>query len=80
MENLLPLIPWWAFVLLGLCLIGLLAMIGMAVFTFVLKVGVAINEARKPPHMDTGDYRLNQGHEVRPETARRRDGGDVDAR
>ena len=80
MENLLPLIPWWAFVLLGLCLIGLLAMIGMALFTFVLKVGVAINEARKPPHLDTGDYRLGQGREVRPEAARRSDAEDAEAR
>ena len=74
MDNLLPwAIPVWGLVLLGLCLVGLLASFGMALFTFFFKVGVAINEARKPPHIDQGDYRLDQGREVRPEAGRRRD-------
>ena len=67
MESLLPSISLWVLIGLVLCLVGLVTMACMALFTFLFKVGVAINEARKPPHLDAGDYRLDQGREVRPE-------------
>ena len=66
-PDLFSALPIWAFVLVALCLVGLIASAGMAVFAFFFQAGVAINEARKPPHLDAGDYRLDQGREVRPE-------------
>lgn len=73
MDDLFASVPIWLLATLALCLVGLAASIGVALFTFVFKVGVAINESRKPPHLDAGDYRLEQGHEVRTETTQRRD-------
>ena len=67
MDNPFVSFPWWALALGALCLIGIIASIGMAGFTFLLQVGVAINEARKPAHTDSGDYRIEQGHEARHE-------------
>ena len=77
MDSLFPLIPGWALVLLGLCLVGIVASVGVAVLMFLFKAGVAIHEARKPPHVDAGDYRIEQGREVRAEGRHR--GGAEDA-
>ncbi len=67
MDELLSLIPGWVIVLLVLFVVGLIVSAGVALFVFLFHVGVAINESRKPPHIDVGDYRLDQGREVRPE-------------
>ena len=71
MDAISSLIPGWAIVLLVLFVVGLIVSAGLALFVFLFQVGVAINESRKPPHIDAGDYRLNQGREVRPEGASR---------
>ena len=60
-------LPIWALLLVGLCIMVLVAVLGMGLFTLALKIGVIINESRKPPHRDSGDYRIGQGAEVRPE-------------
>jgi hypothetical protein len=60
-------VPGLVIVALVLCGIVLLFAIGAALFTFLVKVGVIVREARRPVHMDSGDYRLEQGHEVRGE-------------
>ncbi len=71
--DLIGALPLWALVLLGLCLVVLVVAIGGMLFGFFFKLGVAINESRRPPYYDAGDYRLDQGREVRPEqTARPR--------
>lgn len=67
MDALFSLLPNWVIVLLVLALIGLLVSVVIGVFVFLFQVGVVINESRKPPHIDAGDYRLAQGREVRPE-------------
>lgn len=74
MWDLVPSIPLWAIVLAGLCVVALLALIGSAIFAFIFKAAVVIGEARKPPHLDAGDYRLSQGREIRTEgSSRQRD-------
>jgi hypothetical protein len=64
-------IPRWLIVALMLCAIGLVVSAAVALFGFFFKAGVVIHEARKPPHSDQGDYRLEQGREIRPEAERR---------
>lgn len=54
-----------------LCLILILAVIGVAGFIVALKMGVIVHQATKPAHLDTSNYTLNQGREVRPEEERR---------
>jgi len=55
-------------ILLGiLCLIVVLAAIGAVGFVVALKMGVIVHQATKPTHLDTGNYTLDQGREVRPE-------------
>jgi len=61
-------LPLWVWLGIGLCALVLLAGVGISLFSFLFQAGVAINEARKPPHIDAGDYSLSQGHEVRTET------------
>ena len=78
MESLLPVLPFWVIIGLGLCLIVLAVSAGISLFVFLFKAGVVVHEARKPPHLDAGDYRLDQGREVRTEGAPRRERGDVD--
>ena len=78
MDTVFSWIPGWLWILLGLGLLTLLATVAISLLVFFFKVGVAINEARKPPHMDTGDYYIDQGREVRPELAQRRDTGDAE--
>jgi hypothetical protein len=72
--DLIAQLPLWALVLLGVCLLGIAVAIGTLLFGFFFKVGVAINESRRPPSYDVGDYRLDQGREVRPEQTQRRAG------
>ena len=79
-PNLLSLIPVWAWVMIGLCLATLLVFAGTSLITFLVKLGVIVGEARRPPHIDAGDYRLAQGHEVRPEQEQRSQAGDRETR
>ncbi len=59
-------------ILLGvLCLIVFLAAIGAVGFVVALKMGVIVHQATKPTHLDTGNYTLDQGREVRPEEEER---------
>lgn len=54
-----------------LCLILLLVVVGVAGFIVALKLGVIVHQATKPTHLDTANYTLDQGREVRPEEDRR---------
>jgi hypothetical protein len=58
--------------LIGLVLCGLvlLATLGLGLITLLIKLGVIVREAQKPPHLDGGDYRLDQGREVISEDRR----------
>ncbi len=50
--------------LLLLCGVVLFSMFAWALFWILLRVGVIADYARKPPHVDSGDYRIEQGREV----------------
>ncbi len=54
-----------------LCLILILAVVGVGGFIVALKLGVIVQQAAKPTHLDTANYTLDQGREVRPEEGRR---------
>ncbi|GIW02993.1 hypothetical protein [Roseiflexus sp.] len=54
-----------------LCLILVLAVVGVSGFIVALKLGIIVQQAAKPTHLDTGNYTLEQGREVRPEEERR---------
>jgi hypothetical protein len=56
--------------LLVFCVIGLLAVLGVGGFMVLLKLGVIVREASRPAYQDSGDYRIDQGREVRPEDDR----------
>jgi hypothetical protein len=56
--------------LLALCAIGLVAVLGVGVFLVLVKLGVIVREASRPTYQDSGDYRIDQGREVRPEDDR----------
>jgi hypothetical protein len=56
---------------LVLCGVVLLFVVGTGLITFLIKIGVIVREAQRPPHVDAGDYRLDQGHEVRGEDQQR---------
>jgi hypothetical protein len=58
-------IPFWLIVIVGIVVLLFLGSLLTGFFWFLFQAGVAINESRKPPHTDAGDYRLDQGHEVR---------------
>ena len=60
-------IPGMLIVALVVCSAVLLFAVGAAIITLSIKAGVIVREAQRPPHMDGGDYRLNQGREVRSE-------------
>ncbi len=64
-------LPTWAVVLIGLGLLVLVAVIAVALFGFFFKLAVIAGEARRPPHLDAGDYALDQGRDVRPEQSGR---------
>ena len=57
-------------VLLVLCAIGLVAILGVGGFIVLVKLGVIVREASRPAYQDSGDYRIDQGREVRPEDER----------
>ena len=56
--------------LIVICAIGLLAVLGVSGFLVLVKLGVIVREATKPAYQDSGDYRMDQGREVRPEDDR----------
>jgi hypothetical protein len=60
-------------VLVGVILCGviLLGVLGMGLFNLLLQLGVIVRESRRPPHLDSGDYRIDQGREVRSEEQQR---------
>jgi len=53
------------------CLIIAIIVIGATGFVVALKLGIIVREAAKPGHLDSGNYTLDQGREVRPEEERR---------
>ena len=60
-------IPGILIVALVVCGTVLVFVVGAALITFLLKIGVIVRAVQRPPHVDTGDYGLNQGREVRSE-------------
>ncbi len=56
-------------IFLGLFIVGVIFLVVAGVWLFQLILhGIAIvRAARKPPHLDSDDYRLEQGREVRSE-------------
>ena len=54
-------LPLVALLLCGVVLLGLL---GFGLFILLVKIGVIVREAQRPPHIDAGDYRLSQGRDV----------------
>ena len=64
-------IPGMLIVALVVCGAVLLFVVGAGLITFLIKIGVIVREAQRPPHVDAGDYRLDQGHEVRGEDQQR---------
>lgn len=56
-------------VVLGMLMCGaaLVAAIGVGGFVLLVKLGVIVREAQRPPYLDHGNYTLDQGREVRPE-------------
>jgi hypothetical protein len=59
-----------ALVLLVFCAIVAAAALGVGGFLLLVKLGVIVREVQRPPHEDAGDYRIDQGREVRPEEDR----------
>ncbi len=57
--------------LLVFCAIGVLLVLGVGGFLVLLKLGVIVRESSRPTYQDAGDYRMDQGREVRPEEERR---------
>lgn len=51
-------------VLLVLCGLVLLAVFGVGLITLLIKIGVIVREAQRPPYVDAGDYRLDQGRDA----------------
>jgi len=51
-------------VALILCGVVLLLVLGAGMIGLLIKLGVIVREARRPPHLDSGDYRLDQGREA----------------
>jgi hypothetical protein len=64
-------IPGMLLVALVVCGVVLLFAVGAGLITLLIKAGVIVREARRPPHMDAGDYRLDQGRDVRSEDEQR---------
>jgi hypothetical protein len=56
--------------LLVFCAIVLLLVVGAGAFLVLVKLGVIVREASRPTYQDSGDYRIDQGREVRPEEER----------
>jgi ABC-type nickel/cobalt efflux system permease component RcnA len=53
-----------------LCGLVLLATFSLGLIMLLIKMGVIVREAQKPPHLDAGDYRLDQGREAISEDRR----------
>lgn len=47
-----------------LCGVVLLLALGVGMIGLLIKLGVIVREAQRPPHIDAGDYRLDQGRDV----------------
>jgi hypothetical protein len=62
-----------AMLVIGLVVCGLilLATLSLGLITLLIKLGVIVREAQKPPHLDTGDYSIGQGRDVAAEDRRR---------
>jgi len=56
--------------LLIACALVAVAVIGVGGFLVLVKLGVIVHEATRPPQQDRGSYSLDQGREVRPEEER----------
>lgn len=54
-----------------LCGLVLVVFFGFGLFMLLVKIGVIVREAQRPPHMDAGDYRLSQGRDVGRDEERR---------
>jgi hypothetical protein len=59
---------FWIGCLIGL---GLLSLSGL--IWFLLSIGVIVQKASEPAHLDQGNYTMDQGREVRAEETRERD-------
>lgn len=55
-------------VMLVFCAIVAAVALGVGGFMLLVKLGVIVREAQRPPYQDAGDYRISQGREVRPES------------
>jgi hypothetical protein len=60
-------------IMLVFCGIVAAVVLGFGGFMLLVKLGVIVREAQLPPYQDAGDYRIDQGREVRPEEDRVRD-------
>jgi hypothetical protein len=58
--------------LIIICAIVALSVIGIGGFIVLLKLGVIVREASKPTYLDSGDYSIGQGREMRPEEEQKR--------
>jgi hypothetical protein len=76
METFFGSLPFWLLVLLAILLGGLMISATIGLLSLLIKFVVVLREARRPPHHDMGDYRLNQGREVRGEQHRTGPAGD----
>jgi hypothetical protein len=61
-----------SFGLVILCVIVALSVIGVGGFLVLLKLGVIVREASKPTYLDSGNYSMDQGREVRSEEEQKR--------
>ena len=59
--------------LIALMLCGLVLAVGLGfgLVMLLIKLGVIVREAQRPPHIDAGDYRLSQGRDVGRDEPRR---------
>jgi hypothetical protein len=53
--------------LIIICAVVALAVIGVGGFLVLVKLGVIVREASKPAYLDSGNYSMDQGREVRSE-------------
>lgn len=53
------------------CLVALLLVAGVIGMVTLVKAGIIVRHATRPGLQDRGDYTLDQGHEVRPESEMR---------
>ncbi|MDP9312801.1 MAG: hypothetical protein M3R24_18260 [Chloroflexota bacterium] len=78
-------IPLWLLVVGGIILLVLIVRVLFAIplvgdaleilvfglFALPIKLFVILREARRPPHLDAGDYRLEQGRDIGADEQRR---------